>query len=115
MTRDELGKLAHSEFLRQMGGAFKPELIASSWDDRGEQNKEQWRKIAEAVADAVRTRAGPAALVVIHPTCLPGMHAPWHAFASLRQARAFAARTEGAEVFAVRGGWTWHDEEERTS
>lgn len=39
MTRDELGRIAHDEFTRQMG-----------W---GESNREQWRCIAEAVIRAV--------------------------------------------------------------
>lgn len=54
MTRDDLGEIAYTEFLRQMGGASSAKGPADSWAARGEANRENWRRIAEAVADAVR-------------------------------------------------------------
>jgi hypothetical protein len=52
MNRNDLGKIAFEEFIRQMGGAFNSTMIANSWDARGEINKEHWRCIAETVVKA---------------------------------------------------------------
>ena len=58
--REHLGQTAHAEFLRQVGRATDPDKIQKSWLERGESNKEQWRRIADAVIAVyeVATRPG---------------------------------------------------------